>query len=229
MNFSIGIVAHYSRWDRADRLSKKIDAEVVTVDYDGKVGAGANHEQCYEWLFETSTAPWCIVMEDDAIPVDGFRDQLSRVLASAPNTGLLSLYLGRFRPPHYQASIARVIAREENFFTCRELLHHVAVAIRTPLIPQMLAYIRTDTRYRAGKLPIDEAIGQWARSVRMPVAYCHPSIVNHDTRLTTVIPRHVSRHRDDDGSRPTTDLRQAWAFGTRKVWKKSVAVMPEPA
>lgn len=223
----IGIVAHHSRRDRAERLAELLDAEVVAVDQ-GNVGAGRNHELCYEWLAHTD-APWVVLLEDDAIPCKGFRSQLSKVLRAAPNTGLLSLYLGRSRPPHWQISIQQVIARDENFLTASELLHHVAVAIRPALIPAMLNFIRADPDYSAGQLPIDEAIGRWARSIWMPVAYAHPSIVNHDNRLGTVIRRHVSQHKTDDGRRSAGDLRKAWAFGTRESWQTTTARIPDPA
>lgn len=226
--FSIGIVAHYSRWDRAGKLADHLDAEVVAVDYDGKVGAGRNHEHCYDWLAQADT-PWAVLLEDDAVPVKGFRDQLSQVLRNAPDTGLLSLYLGRFRPPHWQSSIARVIATDAHFLMGTELLHHVGVVIRTPLIPAMLAFIRADRQYQTGKLPIDEAIGRWARAASVRVAYTHPSIVNHDTRLDTVIAKHVSQHKTESGHRPRTELRQAWAFGSRQDWQPTTAAIPEPA
>ncbi len=227
--FSIGIVAHHSRWLRAGKLAEHLDADVVAVDYDGRVGAGRNHERCYEWLAETGS-PWSVLLEDDAVPVRRFRDQLTQVLTAAPaEAGLLSLYLGRWRPPHWQPSIAQVISRDEHFLSASELLHHVAVAIRTPLIPVMLAHIRADRRYQVGRLPIDEAIGDFARTAGMPVLYSHPSIVNHDTKMPTVIGRHVSQHPTETGQRPASELRQAWAFGTRPSWQDSRAAIPEPA
>lgn len=225
----IGIVAHYSRQERAERMAEILDAEVVSIDQ-GNVGPGSNHERCYEWLAD-SKAPWVVLLEDDAMPVRDFRVHLGKVLAAVPNsTGLLSLYLGRSRPPHWQLSIAQVIARDENFLLASELLHHVAVAIRPALIPAMLNFIRNDTAYSAGKLPIDEAIGRFARSVQMPVAYCHPSIVDHNVKLRTVIKRHVSQHQTETGDRDTDarDLRKAWVFGHRKQWQTTTARIPDP-
>lgn len=228
MTFSIGIVAHHSRHERASRLAEAVGAEVVAVDHDGRVGAGVNHEYCYRWLSETTTAPWCVILEDDAVPVKEFRTQLARVLAAAP-TDLVSLYLGRFRPPQWQPSIAQVIVRDENFLQATELLHHVAVAIRTPLIPGLLAHLAANQRYRRNKMAIDEAVGVWSRKNSILVSYCHPSIVNHDAGLPTVITRHVSRHRHDTGERPATELRQAWAFGSRTTWQPTIARIPKPA
>lgn len=223
---SIGVVAHYSRHERATRLADIVGAEVVTVDQ-GTVGAGANHEICYDWLASSRSA-WTVVLEDDAMPVRGFTAQLEQVLRVAP-TPLVSLYLGRGRPPHWQVSIARVIAGDANFLLGSELLHHVAVAIRTPMIPEMLAFIRADPDYAAGRLPIDEAIGRWARqAAKVPVSYAHPSIVNHDPDLPTVIKRHLSQHKSEDGKRGRTHIRKAWAFGMRQQWEPSTTAIPDP-
>lgn len=224
--YSVGIVAHHSRQERAVRLADHLGADVVAIDT-GRVGAGPNHEACYEWLADTG-APWSVLLEDDAVPVTSFPAQLEQVLRVAPSS-LVSLYLGRTRPPHYQPSIARVITGDENFLLCDELLHHVAVAIRTPLIPALLSHIRADRRYRTGRTPIDEAIGGFARGAGIRVAYCHPSIVDHENRLPTVIGRHASQHPADDGTRPATEIRRAWAFGVRQSWQPSTAVIPEPA
>jgi hypothetical protein len=224
--FSIGVVAHHTRRGRAERLAEVIDAEMVSVDMGG-LGAGGNHEQCYEWLAESAHS-WSVLLEDDAMPVKGFRTQLDAVLQAAP-TGLVSLYLGRARPPHWQSSIARVITGDEHFLTGTELLHHVAVAIRTPMIPSMLNFIRADRQYQTGSLPIDEAIGRWARAMSINVSYAHPSIVNHDHSLDTVIKRHVSQHRAETGKRGRHEQRKAWAFGSRQHWQTTTAVIPEPA
>lgn len=225
---AIGIVAHHSRHERATLLADAIGAEVVTVDTDGRIGAGQNHEQCYEWL-ACADSPWAVVMEDDALPCKGFRDQLDKVLRSCP-TDVISLYLGRTRPPHWQPSIAKVIGGDHHYLLASELLHHVAVAIKTPMIPALLHHIRTDTAYRLGKLPIDEAVGRFCRENQIRVGYSHPSTVNHDASLPTVIQRHVSQHRGESGKRNGRLPRQAWAFGSRTSWSRElVAAIPEPS
>lgn len=226
--FGIGIVAHHSRHDRASRLADIVGAELVAVDYDGKLGAGRNHEICYEWLSETVTAPWTVVMEDDAIPTKLFRAQLNLVLRAAP-TDIVSLYLGRTRPGRWQPSIAQVISGDHHFLLANELLHHVAVAVKTEMIPSLLAHIRSDRHYQDGLLPIDEAVGRFARACSTPIAYTHPSIVDHETRLPTVIHRHVSSSPGDSGKRPANEIRKAWAFGARQAWKPVTAAIPEPA
>ena len=222
----IGVVAHFSRHERAERLAESVDAEIIAVD-NGGLGAGKNHESCYEWMSE-SKAPWVLLLEDDAIVCKDFRNQLNACLAAAPPTGLMSLYLGRARPPHWQISIMRVIAGDENYFLASELLHHVAVAIRPRMIPAMLKFIRNDTAYADGRLPIDEAVGAWARSKSMPVVYSNPSIVNHDSRTKSLINTHVSKHKTEDGNRKENETRKAWRFGPREEWKTTTAVIPNP-
>ena len=224
--FSIGIVGHITRQHRAERLGEAIGAEVVCIDTGG-LGPGANHEVCYDWL-AGSDSQWSVLLEDDALPVKDFRHQLGLVLNAAP-TDLLSLYLGRSRPPHWQPSIARVIGGDHHFLVGPEMLHHVAVAIRTPMIPALLHHIRTDNDYRLGRLPIDEAVGRFARSIGVGVSHTHPSIVNHDISLPTTITRHASQHPTDDGERPASQARQAWAFGSRPAWDRIMATIPSPA
>lgn len=226
-DIAIGIVAHHSRKRRAESLAKILDAEVVAMDSDGKLGAGRNHERCYEWLAE-ATEPWSLILEDDAVPVKNFRFQAARALSSSP-TDILSLYLGRNRPPHWQPSIARVIGGDHHYLVASELLHHVAVAIRTPMIPALLAHLRNDTAYTRGKLPIDEAVGRFARTGKIPIGYVHPSLVNHDATLPTAITTHVSQHPHETGRRSVKAPRQAWAFGVRRQWSGgSVATIPDP-
>lgn len=224
---AIGVVAHHDRQDRAERLADFLRAEVLVLD-DGTLGAGANHRRCYEWLSD-SGAPWSVIVEDDAIPVASFRDQLPQVLAASP-TDVLSLYLGRSRPPHWQRGIGAVIGGDHHFLLASELLHHVAVAVRTPLIGPLIAFLDHHRPYRTGKLPIDEAVGRFCRQGGMAVGYTHPSIVDHDHTARTVIAHHVSQHSADPGTRRGGPPRRAWAFGVRPLWEsKRCATIPDPS
>jgi hypothetical protein len=227
VNFSIGIVAHHSRHDRATNLADAVGAEVVMVD-PGHIKAGKNHERCYEWLAETGASPWSVVIEDDAIPVTDFRQQLAAVLKVTPSP-ITSLYLGRFRPPHWQSQIAQKIGGDQHFLMATELLHHVGVAVKTSLIPGMLDFLNNDSDYRTKRrLPIDEAIGRWVRAEGRRVAYTTPSILDHEHRIPTVITKHLSQHKGETGKRPGNQPRKAWVFGARPDWKSYVADIPEP-
>lgn len=213
MRVCIGVVAHTSRKQMADTLAEKVSAAIVAVD-DGSLGCNRNHVQVWKYLAEHDS-DWTVVLEDDAIPVDDFRTQLHQALEYAP-TNVVSLYLGTGRPPQWQTRIkdalAKAHANDACYIVTTHLLHAVAVAIKTPHIPHMLAHAEAK-RY----LPIDEAISNWARlHNRNPIAYTVPSLVDHADGLTLV------KHRD--GS-PRNKPRKAWTVGTRSTWTTQAVTM----
>ncbi|MBD4639416.1 hypothetical protein GUG46_19975, partial [Xanthomonas citri pv. citri] len=66
-------------------------------------GANANHLRALSWAAEQSDR--VIIIEEDALPVDGFRDEAQDWLTRFPDN-LCSFYLGTGRPPQYQMQIA---------------------------------------------------------------------------------------------------------------------------
>lgn len=207
----IGIVAHTNRLTEAADLADAVDAWTMCVD-DGSLGCEANHLRTWRKL-AASTTPWAVVLEDDALPVRDFTVQLGGVLAAAP-TPIVSLYLGRSRPPIWQPWIRQATINADLQDACfipgRRLLHCVGVAIRTPLVAHMVATVA-----KRPDLPIDEGIHQWAEDNRHTMAYCWPSIVDHHDGPTLVA------HRD---MQPRTEPRVAWSCGSRSRWHTSTLV-----
>jgi hypothetical protein len=205
----IGIVAHVDRLTEAAQLADDVDAMALMVD-DGTLGCEGNHVRTWRRLANAAT-PWVAVLEDDAQPVRDFGAQLDGVLAHAP-TPIVSLYLGRSRPPIFQPWIRRQVANADAADACyiigRRLLHCVGLAIRTPLITDMVATVRTMVG-----VPIDEAIHAWAEGNGHDMAYCWPSIVDHHDGPTLVA------HRD---GQPRTEPRVAWCCGSRNPWHDRV-------
>ncbi len=199
LNIGIGVVAHVSRIQSATRLADTVGAHLA-VD-DGTLGCEGNHKTVLAHL-ATLDSEWSVVLEDDAQPVDGFTDQLPMVLNAAP-TNLVSLYLGRQRPPQFQSRIASAVTQADtvgaHWLTSRHLMHAVAYAIRTTHIPNLLACHTT--------WPIDQHITRWLTGRRM--AYCWPSIVNHLDGPT------IAHHPD---GHPRIPGRTAWRTGTRNTW-----------
>jgi hypothetical protein len=210
-DFHIGIVAHASRADMAKGLSHAVRADFISIDQDSTMGCEGNHRAVQHHLLNLG-ATFSVVLEDDAEPVKGFRDQLSAALMSAPNTaGVLSFYLGRQRPPQHQGAIGRALqaanASGAHWLLGNRLLHGVAYAIRTDLLASLL-------EFRSRPLtPIDQHITIWARETlgRQSVAYSVPSLCNHRD-MPTVIPRHP------DGQ-PRPPGRVAWQTGRRNHWE----------
>jgi hypothetical protein len=67
------VVAHHTRIGHAQRLAALLDAHLLIDDGNG----GWNHRRAIEWAAEQ---PCLVVLEDDALPVQGFTDKITEWL-----------------------------------------------------------------------------------------------------------------------------------------------------
>lgn len=213
LSHNIGVVAHLERADQAHQLMEDLPAAYLTMD-NGSLGCEINHRKAWTYL-ASKDAEWGVVLEDDALPVPNFREQAEQALAVAPSP-IVSLYLGRHRPPHWMpaahAATDKASAEDACFITCTHLLHAVAVAIKTEYIQAMLDHTHTSVR------PWDYAVAAWALSEGIPVSYTHPSLVEHQDGPTVV------KHPDGKSRTPG---RVAWKVGTRDQWTGTTVTMNE--
>ncbi|WP_301119799.1 hypothetical protein [Mycolicibacterium fortuitum] len=233
MSHATGVVAHIDRAETACHLIETVHAIHARID-DGTIGCEANHRRVWEGVHAWATHcghAWCVVLEDDAVPVPGFNGHLTAALAHAPSP-IVSLYLGKGRPGHAQRPIRNLVdaGTDTPWITAPTLLHAVGVAIRTEHVPAMLDHIAQPP---AVFEPIDQAIGHWARhGVRQPVAYTWPSLVNHADGPTVIDTHPDGKPRDtwvgDDG-RVIVQRRVAWRAGTRTRWTSdhTALVLPD--
>lgn len=203
--FALGVVAHADRAQQARRLADHVGAVHLSID-DGTLGPGGNHLKVWATLAH-NTHTHAVVLEDDAEPVDGFRDQLAMALQSAP-TAVVGLYLGTGRPPHWQTRISQAAATADRehahwIVTVERLLYGVGIAIRTDLVPSMIAAVETS------RLPYDQAIADWALGHGHRISFTWPSLVDHLDNGTLI--------RHPDGA-PRDTPRRAWRTGTRTHW-----------
>lgn len=218
-HFAVAVCADPRRFVTASTLADLTQAEALVWDSTPtQRGCEANHRRTLQWL-ASSTATWAVVLEDDVvIPTTDFRSQLLQALNAAP-TPLVSLYLGRGRPPHYQLPIMDAITTIPSEDTCwligEPLLSCVAYAIHTDLIPDLINC--TDD----GPKPIDEQISTWARATGTKVAYCWPSLVDHRDGTPLVEERHDGQPRGDQP-------RVAWKTGTRDTWTRESIALKTP-
>lgn len=200
---AIGIVAHTARAAEAKRLGRSVKARVVSID-NGVLGCDDNHEAVHHHLSQLHTE-WSVVLEDDAVVVPTFRAQLREALIHSPSP-LVSLYLGRLRPPQYQQEIAAAIekadAADADWIMASRLYHGVGYAIKTAQLPSLIDH--------PSGLPADERISEWAMRFGHTISYTWPSLVDH-ADLPTVI----KRHRD---GAPRPAGRVAWRTGIHNEW-----------
>lgn len=184
------VVGHHSRFASAALLAGELGAHLL-ID-EGNHGANWNHRRALEW----AACQPCrvVVLEDDALPVQGFGDKVTDWLIRFPDY-MLSFYLGTGRPPQYQLQIAeRLIVADKaraDFITLPRLIHGVCYSVPPQHIERVLS------RWDSSK-PADYAVGD---AYGGTVVYPCYSLVDHADGEP------VERHPD---SVPRTERRRAW-------------------
>ncbi len=192
----------------AETLAGAVGAEFVSID-DGTLGCEGNHRRVWLHLSHYDN-PWSAVLEDDAVPVPDFRNQMTKALNAAP-TDVVSFYLGN--PEHWSWYPKRKESLTESgeqadrthahWIVTRDILHGVAIAIRTHLIADMLHHIERSPQ------PIDYAIRQWCRDTHRDIGFTWPSLIDHHDGPTLV------KHPD---GKPRLKPRKAWRTGMLGTW-----------
>lgn len=184
------IVAHHSRLEAVMNLKRVLNAHLLLDDKDG--GANANHRRAIEWAGQQNCR--VVILEDDALLVDGFTEKVAAWLDRFPDD-LLSFYLGTGRPPQYQLEVATKLIdsdqRQTDYITMSRLIHGVCYSIPQHRITDVL------TRWDSAK-PADYAVGD---AYGGEVIYPCYSLVDHADSDT------VEQHPDNE---QRTQRRRAW-------------------
>lgn len=209
MTVRIAVVSHVARQEAARDLAAAVGADHISVD-DGTLGCRANHLAAWGWHV-AHPADWHVVLEDDAVPVEGFRDQLDAALAVAP-ANIVSLYLGGGYADDAwtSAAVDRAVRTGAHWLvTHGRVLSAVALAVRTPLVELMALELTHMYKSQA----VDRALGLWARSNAHEVAYAVPSLVDHADGPSLVLPH---RRRAP---------RRAFRVGEHEQWSNKTILM----
>ncbi|MGA6208055.1 hypothetical protein ACPESR_25210 [Nocardia testacea] len=203
-----GVVAHPARRAAAQALAGRLDAH-LSVDDRGR-GPVGNHRAVWTEL-AAAGAEWGCVLEDDALLVDGFVEQLPAALAAAPHS-TVSLYLGTGRPPGIQSRVRAALERADRadacWVTADRMLHAVGICLRTRHIGDMLTHTGRAPKQAAA----DARWDRWLRARRTRVAYAVPSLIDHADGPTLV---------DHPDRQPRTEVRRAWRTGARGQWSRA--------
>ena len=184
------VVGHHARREQAERLADSLGAHLLVDERDR--GANWNHRRALVWAGEQACR--VVVLEDDALPVAGFKEKVADWLECFPDQ-LCSFYLGTGRPPQYQLEIAtKLIAADRiraDHITMQRLMHAVCYSVPPALLRDLLS------RWDAGK-PADFAVGDACGG---PVVYPCCSLVDHADGDP------VEKHPD---RQPRHERRRAW-------------------
>ena len=168
------VVAHPSRHEYVWNLRQNLDVHLV---WDTS-SALSGHTKALE--IAATYKERCIVMEDDAIPVEDFCDKAQAWFDRFPDQ-LLSFYLGTGRPPWAQPHVDDGIKAAEffgkDYIYNNRLLHGVCYSLPVDGPKYVLSRLKQHAA--------DFAIGSaWGR----PTVYPIESLVEH--RDTTPVERH---------------------------------------
>lgn len=204
----IAVVSDVRRGDMGERLVNQVGADYLSIDQFGE-GCTWNHSRAWRMLAGLSEPDqWALVLEDDAEPVPGFREQLQLALAAAP-APIVSLYLGMgyIEDRSIGINLSRADMLGAHWVVTRgRILHAVALAVRSDLLPALVDNLpRSNT-------PIDRSLSMWARREGHQVAYSWPSLVEHNDG-----PSLVTRYR--------RAARRAWRTGVRDAWSDKMMLM----
>lgn len=175
----IGVVAHQKRYNRAFKLATDIKADEVFMD-DGFKGEWRNHEYAWKAAARSGKTHACI-LQDDAIPIDDFREHATRAAEEKPDS-LISLYTGTHRPRKEQVEHAVKIAQNTNasWLTASTLMWGVGIIVPVERIEGILA------KAQESSLPYDQRIGYVFEEWNESVYHTWPSLVDHADEATVV-------------------------------------------
>lgn len=181
------------------KLADRVDADFLSVD-DGSLGCTQNHVRAWR-QHATNPSDWNLNLEDDAIPVEQFRDQLDKALKAAP-TPIVSLYLGG---GYIGDNLTRSLLDNASAIGAHwavaqgSVLHTVALAVRREILAPMIEYLGARTQ------AVDSALGSWALRNSYEIGYSIPSLVDHADEKSL-----VTKYRRSSRRAIMTGQRDEW-------------------
>lgn len=200
------IIRHPAR-PRPDRILSEFPDARVLIDSEGR-GAPGMHLAALEHAAETGER--CLIVEDDAIPVQGAGGMVEEFLSGrGEGLPLVSFYLGAGAPvdkqPEIMAAVERAKTMGGGLIRLPDLYHAVAYSLRPDRAARVVEALHGAAAIMGGypkNGPIDRLIGQAAGETW----YWLPSWLDHDDDLPSTVP-----HR---GPRPKPGTRRAhWLAG----------------
>lgn len=214
VSISLGLMGHVSRLDQILDLDGEVHFDEMAIDVMGhgeQITADRVWRATWEHAVDNENT-WCVVLQDDALPVPHFRMHAEDALGHAMRTAV-SFYVGTGQPRALYVSRAVELADEAgaSWLQSDEMLWGVGIAMPTIDIPPYLEWSRRMSD------PYDRTIGQWFRRQGRPVQYTWPSLVDHADGPSIL---------DQQGRPPRTVPRRAHRVGVPHWWGGPIVDIP---
>ena len=203
MKVKYAVVGHHSRRENAIRLARFLNAALAMDE--GDAGSLRNHDLAWTLAYSPG-ADWVIVLEDDAVLVEGFQDHVENALGHVPKDGAVSFYTGTGQPKRFVVcdAVSKASKVGCSWIRTDTLLWGPAVALPVHHVQPMLRYVRD-----IGK-PYDQRLGQYLIAHRIPCFYTAPSLVDHEDGKSLI--------GDSSWPRKAHDFRQPDGWNRRYVY-----------
>lgn len=183
MKISVAIMAHPKRVIEAARLYEKLckmPFTNVALVFDANNNEWETGERS---LRSHDYSDWHIIIQDDAMISDHFYDNALTAINNVPSESLVSFYTGKVRP--YAQKISQAVEKADaagaNWLRATTLYWGICIAIPTNQIPAIIEHCRLNKR------EYDRRIGSYYMLHKLPVYYTHPSIVDHDYTIGSLL------------------------------------------
>lgn len=158
---SIVIMAHPKRQEWAKELSQKLGAPIV---YDRINNLWDTCRRA--WLSIDKDAEYGLVLQDDAIVCENFKEKAERYLT---DDFIYSFFAGKL----LASRINKAIKEKKDFVIAGMIFNEVALCMKTKHIERMVEFC--DSRNAQN----DQDITKWARLAKIDIFYTVPSLVDH--------------------------------------------------
>lgn len=172
MKLSISIMAHESRERYFNYLREKLGDVPFSIDKIGEENIGIWENCKRSWKLYDKNADYHVVIQDDAIIGNDFINKAIKEIEAHPGNAF-SFYFGnrkRFKETAEKAD-------KQNGITMHWLSWGVAICLPVNQIEKMIKYC--DKLPERLKKHDDTMIANFLKSIKMPVWYPMPSLVDH--------------------------------------------------
>lgn len=203
---------HPSRRELLDRLLPGLEGLPVEVVNDPEPNAKPSAWRTYRLCLRAQeNASWLVVVQDDAIPADGFAAALPRILAA--NEGTIVCLFVAGAPVRFARELRQADARGARYVDHRWLDWTPTVATAWPAEQAARMIEWADHRGVApDHIGDDNLVGRFVRETRAAVRATVPSIVQHPDIEPSLIGR---RHR---GGRNPLRVAAVWTGHASYEW-----------